>query len=262
MFYIIKDIYVGEKARIIEKSKKYNMLYETKLVGKEDIAEGITSFSLEKPEGFSFKPGQFAKFTISSCREPEKKISHFFSITDSPSDAEISFATRIRESEYKESLTRLSIGDVVEMNGPMGNLVLSEDEEESIIMITGGIGITPFRSMLRSVLQNRQQRNVTLLYANRTPEGTAYYNELIGIGFAQQNINVQMILKDLIEEEQTEALKSGSISEETIKNVTYWDSATYYITGPPAFVDAMEDLLVEKLAIPTEKIKKETFVGY
>ena len=238
------------------------MLYETRLVGKEDIAEGITSFSLEKPEGFDFKPGQFAKFTISSCDDPNKKISHYFSITDSPSDAEISFATRIRESEYKKSLTRLSLGDVVEVDGPMGDLVLSEDEKESVIMIAGGIGVTPFRSMIRSVLQNRQQKNVTLLYANQTPEGTAYYNELIGIGFAQQNINVLMILEGLDEDEQTEALKSGVISDETIKNVTYWDNSTYYITGPPAFVEAMDSILVEKLAIPAEQIKKETFVGY
>lgn len=118
--------------------------YQTRLSGREEIAEGTMAFHFEKPVGFSFKPGQAIDVVLRGPATADAQSSrHTFSLVTAPFQDELVVATRMRDSAFKDALGSLSVGSPVNLEGAFGSLVLHNSRARPGVFIAGGIGITP-----------------------------------------------------------------------------------------------------------------------
>ncbi|HEU5120154.1 MAG TPA: FAD-dependent oxidoreductase, partial [Candidatus Nitrosocosmicus sp.] len=101
-----------------------------------------------KPSLFEYTAGQYAYFHLDDVIGDDKGQTRHFTISSSPTENFIMLSTKIRNSPYKQRLSGLQIGDTVNISGPEGEFILPEDYSKSVIFLSGGIGVTPFRSMM------------------------------------------------------------------------------------------------------------------
>lgn len=153
--------------------------YEVRLQAREDLAEGTMAFHFEKPSGFNFKPGQAIDvILIAAPTADTQSARHTFSIVSASFQDELVVATRMRDSAFKRALKSLSIGSPAKLEGPSGSFTLHNDRARPAVFIAGGIGITPFVSILRQAARDELPQRLVLLYSNRRPEDTAFLSEL------------------------------------------------------------------------------------
>src|SRR5258708_19123146 len=138
-----------------------------KLRERREIAEGTMAFHFEKPSGFTFKAGQAIDLVLPGDPGADpQSLRHAFSIVAAPFEGELVIATRMRDSAYKRALNSLPVGAGVGVEGPFGSLTLHKDRARGAVFIAGGIGITPFRSILRQAAKDDLPQRIALLYSN------------------------------------------------------------------------------------------------
>jgi len=236
------------------------MNYLVKLLSKKEVAEKTTAFFFEKPKnrstqstlsarpssqriessGFKFMPGQFIEVTLNNQTYP-------FSIASSPKEKELMITTRMRPSKFKKALKNFKIGTKVKIEGPFGQFVLHKNTKIPAVFLAGGIGITPFRSMLK----NESNRKITLFYSNKKTKDAAFLEELKKI----ENKSFKLVA---IMTREGGKYISPKVLKENVKN---WQKAIYYAVGSTGFVQSMADMLSE-MKIKPEQIKTENFSGY
>src|SRR5215467_4713986 len=156
--------------------------YEIRLIGRKDVAEGTTAFFFEKPPGFSFKAGQFMRLTLIDPPETDGEGNgRTFTIASAPYEDNLMIATRMRDTAFKRVLKTMPIGTAIVARGAYGALTLHDDASAPAVFLTGGIGITPFRSILMQAAKDRLARAIILFYSNRRPEDAAFLDELSGL---------------------------------------------------------------------------------
>src|SRR5690606_32160863 len=129
------------------------MKYTTKLIKHEEVAEGTMAFYFEKPEGFSFITGQFIELTLIDPKETDGEgNTRAFSIISRPDEDYLAIATRLRDTAFKRQLKELAPGEEIQLEGPFGNFILHENIDRPAIFLVGGIGITPFMSIIKDAL--------------------------------------------------------------------------------------------------------------
>ncbi len=168
-----------------------------------DQTPTIRSVKLSKPAGFTFKPGQFCLFKIGMD-------DHAFSLSCSPEKDYLEFATRNSDSQFKKKFFSLQKGDPVFLMGPMGKFVLDESEK-NVVLLSGGIGITPLKSMLEHAFDKKLDSKFTLLYSNKTPSEIAFKKELDSM----QSENIKVVYS-VSEPDAAWKGNAGRISEELI----------------------------------------------
>ncbi|MDN5842898.1 MAG: FAD-dependent oxidoreductase, partial [Alcaligenaceae bacterium] len=130
--------------------------YETTLKSRKDVARDTTAFFFNKPEGFSFEAGQTLSLTLPNPGDAEHPTQkHTFSIISAPFEDHVGIATRMRDSAFKRELGTLQPGSAVTFSGPYGKLTLPPEAAHPIVLIAGGIGITPYLSMLRQAAHGK-----------------------------------------------------------------------------------------------------------
>jgi glycine betaine catabolism B len=271
------------------KSKSSSSQFELTLLEKDKV-EGtdVTSFKFSKQnddgnnqeEGvdktqFNYTAGQFAFFDIGGVyNDPKGPIRHF-TISSSPSENFIMFSTRIRDSPYKKRLSSLEEGAKVKVRGPEGEFVLHEDYSKPAIFLSGGIGVTPFRSMLKYATDKQLPIKIIMFDSNRNRSNILFKKEFDDWANINKNLKIMYTIS---EDEDREHERSSS---STAKNdwegeygridkamiLKYVDNgmlnnSIFYICGPPSMLKAMQALLQEELEIPKERIKVEEFTGY
>jgi ferredoxin-NADP reductase len=145
-------------------------LYSSSLAARgEEVARGTMAFRFARPEGFAFKAGQAINLGLIDPPETDAKgDSRTFSVASAPHEDTVQVATRMRDTAFKRVLGALAIGTPVKLRGPMGNFVLPDDAAQPVVLLAGGIGITPFMSMLRHEDHTSSKRPRVLFYANRS----------------------------------------------------------------------------------------------
>jgi ferredoxin-NADP reductase len=207
-----------------------------------------------------FRPGQFFYVTLldppyTDARGPRRH----FSIVNSPNEkGTLALTTRLRDSGFKRSLRDLPIGAAVEVGPIAGRFTLPEDRSRPLVFIAGGIGITPFRSMLRYVQEERLDYRITLLYSNRDRGSAAFLDELEAL--AAQNPYLRLVLT--MTDDPAWRGERRRIDAALLREYLGDPAANvYYLAGPPALVEAASQALAE-LGVDAAGIKKENFVGY
>src|ERR1700674_134692 len=152
--------------------------YTTRLNERRDVAESTMAFHLEKPPGFQFKTGQYMNVTLIDPPETDAEgNTRSFSISGAPFEADLVVATRIRDTAFKRVFRTLSLGSEVRISGPFGSFTLHTDASRPAVFLVGGIGITPFRSIILQAAKDKLAHKLYLFYSNRRPEDAAFLDE-------------------------------------------------------------------------------------
>jgi ferredoxin-NADP reductase len=235
-------------------------IYHLKLIERKDVALHTMEFIFEKPAGFTFKPGQYGGFTLINPPEIDAQgITRRFSLLSPPHDPYIAMTTRIQTSAYKRVLKALPLGSEIKFAGPVGNFTLHTTPTLPAIFIAGGIGITPFYSMIKDAIHHQSPQRMLLFYGNQSQEDAAYLHELQQL--SQENSNFQFI-PTLVKTEPSWQGEVGFITAAILQK--YIDDSLapiYYVCGVPAMVKALQETLLT-LNIHEERIKIEDFPGY
>ncbi len=231
---------------------------------KEKVSKDAYSFYFDrKSSDFIFLPGQYIRMTLPIENPDERGKSRFFSVSSSPLEKDyLTVTTRIIQSSFKKSLAELVPGTQVKFFGPTGQFIFYEEEIIQHVFLAGGIGITPFRSMITYAAAKRFNTSITLFASFSTVEDMIFYNELTEIATNNPNIKIVYTITHPENLQTSWQGETGRISENLIKRyITDPLQSLCYIAGPPIMVLGMETM-VKEMGIAQEKIKKENFIGY
>jgi ferredoxin-NADP reductase len=149
--------------------------YLPRLKGREQVAEGTVAFHFEKPAGFEFRAGQAMDVTLLDPPESDSEgNTRTFSIASAPFESELMTATRMRDTAFKRSLSKVPLGTPVKVDSATGSLTLHKNSAKPAVFLAGGIGITPFHSIVRQADRERLPHQLYLFYSNRRPEDAAF----------------------------------------------------------------------------------------
>lgn len=238
-------------------------LLQLKFLRKTEVATGTFAFHFEKPAGFEFIAGQYLNWRLIDPPETDEEgTRRFFSIAAAPFEEDLMLATRMRDTAFKRILGNMNEGDLINAFGPTGHLVLHEDSNIPAVFLTGGIGVTPFRSMTLQATHDKLPHKIYMFYSNRTLEDAPFLNDLETA--QKQNPNFKLIntLTDMEKLPEGWSEETGFINKEMLqKYIEDISKPIYYIAGPPQMVEAMVKMLKE-IGIPDEQINSEDFTGY
>lgn len=242
--------------RVAERGRQYAMT----LAEKKQLAPTIWSFYFEPQPAFSFIPGQFLEWSIPHPNPDSRGARRWFTINSSPTEPHVLVTTRFAEksSSFKAALQQVKIGDQLFAHGLEGDFVLPTDKSRPLVFIAGGIGITPFRSMVKYLLDRGESRDIILLYATKTVEDLIFMdifheaNEAFGL----------KIVPIALEPPNDWQGYAGQISLTIIKKeIPDLENQLFYISGPEPMVEAVERLLVD-LRVQKSNIRQDFFPGY
>jgi ferredoxin-NADP reductase len=167
----------------------------------------------------------------------------------------------MRKSAYKEPLAAAQPGAGVRIVGPTGTMSLHEDPDRAIVMIAGGIGITPFISMLRSEAQADRPRPMALLFSNHRPENAAYLDELREL---EQRLDGFRLVLTMTGMKDSDGWKGETrrIDTDMVREASRGlPRPHYYIAGTPDMCEDMRQML-DDMGIDDDDILSEDFTGY
>lgn len=238
---------------------------KVKLIEKRDEAKGTKSFFWQPETEVKWTAGQYYYFTIPVMKYPDPRgNTRHFTISASPTEGPIlRLTTRIREeSGYKKTLDELPIGSVIDGEGPNGTFILDEKSTGSNVFIAGGIGITPFRSIIKNEIDKNLQMPIHLIYSNSIPEEIVFKEEFTEWPKTHPFLKVDMTISHPEQSQEPWSGLTGRIDDVMIKKLVYdTENPTWWVCGPPAMIDAMEAVL-GKMGITSDHIRSEKFTGY
>lgn len=240
------------------------MSIPTILKARQSVAEGTMAFHFDKPAGFDFKPGQAIDVILprDGIANDSPDARHTFSIVSAPFENELVVTTRMRDSSFKRTLGTWPIGDPIEIEGPFGSLTLPKSHARPAVLIAGGIGITPFMSMVRHANKNQTQQDLLLIYSNHRPEDTAFLDELQQLAKSNPRFHMVATMTDMDRSSQTWASHTEQVDANLIQEATKGlDTPVFYVSGPPGMVRAMSKIL-DEAAVDEEDVHSEEFYGY
>jgi ferredoxin-NADP reductase len=230
---------------------------EIKLLRREPVAEGTMAFYFEKPAGFSHEAGQNAMFTLIDPREEDAAgPTRTFTIASAPHDPELMIATRMRDSAFKRFLGKAQPGTRIEMEGPLGTMVLHEDAGRPAVFLAGGIGITPFLAMMRDAAKRQLPHHITLIYSNRRPRDAAFLAELERL----QGPRFRLVTT-MTDAPEWRGEKRRIDRKLLVAHVPDVRAPMYYFAGPPGMTMAVQGMLKE-LGLSEDDMRSEEFYGY
>jgi ferredoxin-NADP reductase len=232
------------------------MRFETKVKDVIVRAHNVKSFRFDRPASFDYRAGQFMFVTIMGGGE---KMDKHFSISSSPTEEDhIEFTKKLTGSPFSNALDALRVGDWAEVDAPYGDFTY-DGEYGKLAMLTGGIGITPLRSICRYCTDMGSAAEIALLYGCRTEGDLVFRDEFEEMRLRNKNLKVVFFLE---EPGEGWAGRRGMISAEAIRDeIPDFMERAFYICGPPAMVEAMAKVLRD-LSVPEGQIKEEGFPGY
>jgi ferredoxin-NADP reductase len=239
------------------------MPIQSKLLKREQVAEGTMAFHFLKPDGWSFKAGQALDLTLTNPSETDSEgNTRTFSIASAPDEDFLMVATRMRDTAFKRVLKRVPIGSEVQIEGPSGDLILHNNVARSAVLLAGGIGITPFHSMVFRAAREKLHHRIFLFYSNRRPEDAPFLSELAAL--EKENTHYRFIptMTEMGKSAQQWQGEIGPISKEMLdRNLKDCASPIYYIAGPPDMVKALHQM-VNAAGVDDDDIRSEEFAGY
>lgn len=236
--------------------------YDSKLLGSEEIARSTRAFHFEKPDGFTFSPCEsidlFLPEDFPGVSDDRQRS---FSLASAPHEDRLTIATRMRKSAYKQPLGEAKPGARVRIVGPTGTMSLHDEPDRAIVMIAGGIGITPFISVLRSEAEKESPRPMALLYSNRRPEDAAYLDELRALEKRLDTFRLVVTMTGTEDEGGWDG-ETRRIDPAMVKEAASdLPRPHYYVAGTPDMCEAMRQML-DDMGIDDQDIHSEDFTGY
>ena len=236
---------------------------QVRLKSRQEIAEGTMAFHFEKPPGFAFKAGQALAWTLIDPPETDDEGGmRNFSIASAPGEADLMIATRMRDTAFKRVLKTMPLGTEVRIVGPFGSLTLHQNTARPAVFLAGGIGITPFRSMLWQAAEQKLRHHLFLFYSNYRPEDAAFLDEMEGLEKENPTYKFIGTMTDMARSNRIWRGETGFINQEMLaKYIGDLAAPIYYIAGPPKMVEAMQKALSDA-GVASDDVRAEEFAGY
>jgi len=218
---------------------------------KEPMDGGVVSFVFDAPAEFKWKPGQFSRYTLPHNNPDDRGTQRWFTVAAPPYEGKPRITTRIsseKGSSFKRALVSLEPGDTIEAEAPEGDFVL-DDLRKEYVLIAGGIGFTPFHSILMELDHQGELPKITVLYGARDNEPT-FHEELDILTRKYPQLQVHYVVEP------------QRINEAIIKQyVSDLETPDFYLSGPEPMVDAFDEMLL-KMGVPKDHLHQDHFPGY
>jgi ferredoxin-NADP reductase len=229
---------------------------------KQEVAKGtlLVTFDLLGEE-VDFTPGQYFFVTLPDVgHQDDRGLRRHITVVTSPNEKGVlGFTTRMRDSAFKRSLRELPVGAEVKVEQPKGDFALPAETSRPLVFVAGGIGITVFRSMLRSIREERLPYRVTLIYSNRDRESTAFLDELREL---EQALPDFRLILTMTQDPGWEG-ETRKVDDEFVKD--YLDDDlnryTFLVAGPPAMAEGVQKALQEA-GVQDANVIAERYSGY
>ena len=235
--------------------------YVLTLSGIEQVATNVYDFVFTPDRRFSFHPGQYLEWTLGHRHPDDRGNRRYFTIASAPSERSVHLGVKFYDpsSTFKRALAAMKIGDKISAAHLAGGFVLPKKRETKLVFIAGGIGITPFRSMIHYLLDMKEARPITVLYANRMSADIAYKDIL---DRARAELDIKTIYSLSAEKASTPGMVNGPIDATLIaRTVPDYRERTFFISGPRAMVVAFKRTLIG-MGVSRFKIKSDFFPGF
>lgn len=237
------------------------MIANIKLLKKETIANETMAFHFERPEGFTFRAGQFLDMTLIDPSETDEEgNTRGFSLVNAPFEEDLIIATRMRDTAFKRVLKDMPIGTEVKLDAPYGDFTLHKNQETKAVFVIGGIGVTPVHSMIAEATHDKTNHKIILLHSSNAPADLPFMADFEKLAKENPNFTYIPVASESFAEDWTG--EKGRIDGGMIKKyVPEIDKPIYYLSGPEGMVKAMRQLLID-IGANEDNIKTEEFTGY
>jgi len=247
-------------AYLVSPKRRFRLTLNQRRLAARDTID----FAFALPGGLSYRPGQYMEWTLHHSGTDRRGNRRYFTIASSPTEPELRLGVRVgsRRSSFKQALMRVRKDDSTSILAGQvaGDFTLPANANEKLVFIAGGIGITPYRSMLKYLIDTGQKRDIILIYSNARADEIAYRDVLQA---AQAGLGVRIIytLTDLSAVPAGWTGCTGRIDAEMlIRLVPDFAERTFYLSGPPGMVRAVERAL-HTLPVKRGRIKLDAFAG-
>ncbi len=219
-------------------------------------------FLFSKNEDFGYQPGQYLEWTLPGEQADSRGNRRYFTLASSPTESHFRLGVKTYQpaSTFKQKMLAMRTGDTITASQLAGDFTLPGDQKEKLVFIAGGIGITPFRSMIKYLLDSGQKRPIVLLYANKTADEILYrevFSEAESTG-----IKTVYTLTDTNGLPDNWNGRTGRINEQMIKEeVPDYRERLFYLSGPRFMVTGFEEVL-KRMGVSRGKIKVDYFPGF
>lgn len=231
------------------------------LIKKNKLADGTYEFVFLPDLLFNFRPGQYLEWTIPQRFSDNRGNRRYFTIASSPTEEEVRLGVKFYEpkSAFKIALDAMKADDTISASQLAGDFVLPKDARKKLVFIAGGIGVTPFRSMVQYLVDTRDTRPVTLLYSNKTASEIAYKDTF---DEAARTIGMQTIYALTDEPVPVPGTYNGAIDAALIKRkIPDYKERLFYISGPHGMVEAFKKTLRD-MGVPRRHVTTDYFPGF
>jgi len=224
------------------------------LVFKERLARAgdVTRFVFTPQQPLTWQPGQYLHYDIAHEAADSRGTERWFTISSAPFEKDVWITTRLAKqhgSSFKNQLLSLQPGQTIEADEPEGDFVV-EDLSRNYIFVAGGIGITPFRSIISQLHHDGQDFTISLLYANRDATAIAFQDELEAISRQHKDFTITYFNGD-------KRIDEAVLREQGAK----LEDPIYYVSGPEPMVEAFQATL-EAMGVDEQHAKFDYFPGY
>jgi ferredoxin-NADP reductase len=219
------------------------------LINKQHITDNIWAFRFQPSEPMTWVAGQFVHVELPHDNPDKEGTKRWFTNSAAPFEGILQITTRVTDSTFKQALSKLGEGstDLQLVDPPEGDFVW-QDSPLPIVFVAGGIGVTPFRSILKQRAHDKQPLNVTLVYGSRTDD-VPFKDELAEWSAADPSLKVKY------------AVGIRLTAESLAEMVPNLNGSLVYLSGPEPMVEALGDDL-KAHGLPEAQLKQDFFPNY
>lgn len=237
--------------------------YVLTLLEKIPLTLDTYEFSFTPNQKMKFNPGQYLEWTLGHARPDARGNRRYFTIASSPEEDRVKLGVKFYEksSSFKRRMLSLNPGDAIMAGSRAGDFVLPRDKDKKLVFLAGGIGITPFRSMIKHLSDAGEKRTITLVFSNKT-KADIVYQDVFDEAAKKLGIKIVHTLTDAPNIPADWDGYRGPIDSYVItKEIPDYRSRMFYVSGPHGFVSGMETMLL-RMGIPNNQIKTDFFPGF
>jgi ferredoxin-NADP reductase len=233
------------------------------LIRKEQVAEGTLAFTFSRPAGFQFRAGQAIDLTLIDPPQTDAEGDvRTFTIASAPFDDHLMIATRMRDTAFKRVLRAAAPGLELKAEGPSGSFNLHKNAAKPAVFLAGGIGVTPFLSIVRQAVKDGTRRELVLFYSNRRPEDAAFLDVLESASGGEAGFRLVPTMTEMDKSQRPWTGERGLIDRDMLlRHIPELSGPIYYVAGPPAMVSAMQRMLAAA-GVDEDDVRTEEFSGY
>jgi ferredoxin-NADP reductase len=237
--------------------------YRSRLIARQEVAERTWAFRFQRPPGFEFTAGQFMDVTLDPTKDEDPEgNTRAFSIASPPQEDSLTVTTRMRDTAFKRNLASLPLGTEVSLAPASGDLILHADESRPAVILAGGIGITPFRSIVLDAARRKLGHEIGLFYSNHRPEDAPFLAELKALEGENTRFHFVPTMTAMDRSHRPWEGERGRIDPAMLaRHALGSHPPVYYVAGPPGLVNELHAMLTQA-GIPEPSILTETFDGY